>query len=96
MVFRAVVTLFFAGTARFAAVVFFFTVVVFFAAVVFLTWVVFLAVRAGCAAVTFPANARKRRIRANREKNTMFKPSTNGNQNITKVFRTPVSVFSTD
>ena len=77
LAFRAVATLFFAGTARFAVVLRFLTVVAFFAVVAFLAWVVFLAVRAVGAAVTFPANAResrKRRIRANREKNTMFKP----------------------
>lgn len=67
VVFRAVATLLFAGTARFAVVLFFFTVADFFAVVVF------LAVLAA-SVVTFPANARKRRIRASREKNTMFKP----------------------
>ncbi|MCL4784257.1 MAG: hypothetical protein KJZ70_14590 [Bryobacterales bacterium] len=80
----------------------FFTVLAFLAlaaffAVVFLA-VVFLAVRAGWAATaaTFPMMPRRKRISANRAKNTMFKPSASGNPNITKMFRTAVSVFSTD
>ena len=110
--FRAVTVRRFADVARLAVVFFFtvlffavsfftalfFTTVAFLTVVLFLVELAFFAVLAGWAAelAAAPTIASRKRMRANRAKNIMFKPSANGNPNITKMLRIAVSVFSTD